>query len=136
MRPAAGAFLGILAAAAAAWGALVLPLDREACSLAARIEEGQRKAPPGDPPPAAEEVRRIDEALAALRPGPGGPAPKGLSEERPGVLSGRIPWEEVQQVLAWAAAQPLPVLEIDVRALPEEPSRAACRVSFAGRGPR
>ena len=131
MRPAALVFLLVLGASAAAWGLAVLPLHRKSADLAARIATEDirgRAAAAADPAPSAEEARRLGEALAASFPWTRIPPPNGMAEGSAGTFAGRIPWEEVQDLLAWAAEQARPVLEVEVRALPEDPSRASCRV--------
>ena len=132
MRPSALVFLAVLVAAAAAWALAVLPIHREAYDAAGRIfreDIAARVAASADPGPSAEEARRLEEALARLRPaGAAEPPPSALAADGPGALAGKVPWEEVPAVLAWASSQPRTVLEIEVRALPEDPARAACRV--------
>ncbi len=131
MRPAALVFLAVLAASAAAWVLAVLPVHGKAADLADGIASEDiagRLTGAADPAPTPEEARRLAEALAALRPPQEVPAPRGMAEDAPGTFAGRVPWEEVQGLLAWAAGSPRPVLEIEVRALPGDPARAACRV--------
>jgi hypothetical protein len=131
MRPAALAFLIALAASAAAWALAVLPLHGKAAAMAALLaaeDVGGRAAAAADPAPTAAEARRLEEALAALRPSAPAPAPRGMTEDGQGSYSGLIPWEDVQGLLAWAAEQHWPVLEVEVRSVSRDPARAACRV--------
>jgi len=131
VRPAALVFLAVLAAAAAAWAFAVLPVNGIAADLASRISKEDiagRVRLAADPPPTAQEAAEIEKALARLAPPAAAATPKGLAEDTPGAFVGRLPWEEVQALLAWAADQPRPVLEIEVRAVAEDPARASCRV--------
>jgi hypothetical protein len=132
VRPSALAFLVVLLAAAAAWAVLVLPVHGKAADLASRIQGediGARAAAASAP--TAEQARLLEEGAAALEPGPATPAPRGMSEETAGTFTGRLPWTEVQGLLSWSADQPRAVLELEVKALPDDPKRASCRVVFA-----
>jgi len=131
LRPSALAYLVVLFAAAAAWAVFVLPIHGKSADLASRIQGtdiGARSAAASAP--TADQARLLEEGAAALEPGPGTPAPRGISEEGPGTFTGRLPWTEVQGLLAWSAEQPRPVLELEVKALPDDPKRASCRVVF------
>ena len=133
MRPPALLFLAILVAAAAAWPLLVLPVDGKAAELATRLQKediGARTKAAMDPAPTADQARLLEEHLAALRPGSATLAPRGMTVEGPGTFGGRLRWAEVQGLLAWVAEQPLPLLELEVKALADDPARVACRVVF------
>ena len=141
MRPGALLFAFALTLAAAHWAIFVRSVQREEADLEERLASedvrGRRAAVERPRGPTEAEVRRLEEALADYRPGPppAGP-PWGLAEERPGVYSGRLAWEDVQDLFAWAAGQRYKVQEIEVKSTADDPARAACRVVLSREEPR
>ena len=133
MRRGGVLFLLVLAAAGAAFGLRTIPAlhgaRADADAVAAVDVAVRREAARTWRGPPADEAAKLDRALALYRTGAGAAAPpRGLTEEKPGTFAGRVPWDEVQALFAWAAERREPVLEIDVRAVEGDPARAACRV--------
>jgi hypothetical protein len=135
VRPGALLFAAALGGAVAAWLAAVRPAAGEAAALADAIEatdfRARREAAARWGGPSEEEVRRLAEASAALRPPVAAPRPAGIREEEPGTFRGRVRWTEVQDLFAWASSAGRPVLEVEVRARADDPERAECRVVLA-----
>jgi hypothetical protein len=132
-------FLVAVAAAGAAWALVLLPAQRtssEESALVGRYGGDVPAAPlPREPLTPGERARagKIRDALrAAAAPG----TPAGIEEREPRVFAGRLPWSEVQEFLAWAAARREPVESVEVRARPEDPGQADCRLVLAAEGPR
>jgi hypothetical protein len=141
MRLSAALFGVVLAAAAAAWAVVIRPMQEEARAAAAEVARqdlrGGREAAGRYAGPDAAEARRLEAALASfLAVRPAVPRPAGLQEESPGVLAGRLPWVEVQDVLAWAAAQDAQLASLEIRAVRGDGDRADCRAAFAEEGGR
>lgn len=137
MRGGAVLFVLALAASAATFALLVLPAQREAAGFCAALEgtdiEGRRRRAAAWPGPTPEETRRLEEALLLFTPPvPTAPLPEGLAEDGSGVVSGRIPWVKVQDLLAWVASRTETILSVEVRPAPGSPDLAACRVVVEG----
>jgi len=135
VRPGGRLFAAALAGSAAAWVLAVRPAQEEAAVLAGTIEGadlGRMREDAGRwGGPTEDEVRRLEEASAGLRPPAAAARPAGLKEEEPGTFRGRVRWTEVQDLFTWASSAGRPVLELEVRAREDDPERAECRVAFA-----
>ncbi|MCK6481114.1 MAG: hypothetical protein L6R43_13525 [Planctomycetes bacterium] len=135
MRPGALLFLAALAGGGAAWFLAVLPLEREAASLAAELGgadvEAARRRARAWPGPTPEQEARLAESLAAYsRPVPTAPLPAGLQPDGKGGYAGTLPWSSVPALLAWAADQARPVLALEVQASPGNHGSASCRIQL------
>ena len=136
MRTGAVLFVLALLGSAAAWFLLVRPIQDEAAHRAGEVHRAdiagawaRARAWPG---PTASEERRLEEALSRFAPpAPAGPPPAGLRTEGKGVLTGTIPWGQVQALLAWASSRPEAVASLEVSAAPDAPELASCRVVLA-----
>jgi len=131
-------FVGALVLAAASWFAVVEPLRSRAEERAGRLlaedhpvervrlARERFRAWPG---PDAEAAARLENELhdyASPRPEPA--LDPSLSVDPAGLVKGRLPWTEVQHLLAWSAAQPRGVRDLDIRAVAEDPGLADCLV--------
>ena len=141
MRGGALLFALALLGSAAGWFLLVHPAESESAARAQEIERtdiaGAWARARSWPGPTAAQARRLEESFVLFAsPPPGGPPPAGLHSEGRGVLSGSLPWAQVQSLLAWVAARPESVSSVEVSATPGSPELASCRVVLAVEAPR